>query len=156
MKYKLINKTTKEEHICDKVKIDGFDYYVSNEQVFENGVYAQCSFAGYISKTRNGQISYKVIATNKTSIDLPQVIDEVEILADQLGYNAHNCHGFIEGYNKSQETHPNSDSDMIEYGIWVINNRNKFSNDVLAQKGGKYLEIWKSQQIKTIFYDAKT
>ena len=25
MKYKLISKTTDEEHLCDKVTIDGFD-----------------------------------------------------------------------------------------------------------------------------------
>lgn len=31
MKYKLINKTTSEEHLCDKVTIDGFDYYLSDE-----------------------------------------------------------------------------------------------------------------------------
>ena len=31
-KYKLINTTTKEEHLCDKVTIDGFDYYVSDEK----------------------------------------------------------------------------------------------------------------------------
>jgi len=30
MKYKLINAQTKEEHLCDKVTIDGFDYYVSD------------------------------------------------------------------------------------------------------------------------------
>ena len=32
MKYKLISKTTGEEHLCDKVTIDGFDYYVSDEK----------------------------------------------------------------------------------------------------------------------------
>ena len=30
-KYKLINKQTGEEHLCDKVVIDGWDYYVSDE-----------------------------------------------------------------------------------------------------------------------------
>jgi hypothetical protein len=33
MKYKLINNKTKEEHLCEKVTIDGFDYYVSNEKI---------------------------------------------------------------------------------------------------------------------------
>lgn len=33
MKYKLINKTTGEEHLCDKVIIEGFDYYVSDEKI---------------------------------------------------------------------------------------------------------------------------
>ena len=28
MKFKLINRQTNEEYICDKVTIDNFDYYV--------------------------------------------------------------------------------------------------------------------------------
>ena len=30
MKYKLINIKTKEETLCDKVTIDGFDYYLNS------------------------------------------------------------------------------------------------------------------------------
>lgn len=33
MKYKLINTITKEEHLCDKVTIDEFDYYVSDKVI---------------------------------------------------------------------------------------------------------------------------
>jgi len=33
MKYRLINKQTGEEHLCDKVTIDGFDYYVSDDKI---------------------------------------------------------------------------------------------------------------------------
>jgi hypothetical protein len=36
MKYKLINSVTKIETICDKVTIDGFDYYVSDEGYFKH------------------------------------------------------------------------------------------------------------------------
>ena len=36
MKYKLISKTTDEEHLCDKVTIDGFDYYVNDEKYFDD------------------------------------------------------------------------------------------------------------------------
>ena len=36
MKYKLINQKTKEEHLCDKVTIDGFDYYASDELPKQN------------------------------------------------------------------------------------------------------------------------
>lgn len=32
MKYKLINNKNKEEHLCDKVAVDGFEYYVSSEK----------------------------------------------------------------------------------------------------------------------------
>lgn len=31
MKYKLINNQTKKETLCDKVTIDGFDYYVGGK-----------------------------------------------------------------------------------------------------------------------------
>lgn len=31
-KYKLINLNTKEEQLCDKVTIDGFEYYLSDEK----------------------------------------------------------------------------------------------------------------------------
>lgn len=30
--YKLINNKTKKEHVCSKITIDGFDYYVSDEK----------------------------------------------------------------------------------------------------------------------------
>lgn len=32
-KYKLINLNTKEEHFCDKITIDGFNYYVSDDKI---------------------------------------------------------------------------------------------------------------------------
>lgn len=38
MKYKLINTQTGEEHLCDKVTIDGMDYYVNNSR-FNNDEY---------------------------------------------------------------------------------------------------------------------
>lgn len=36
MNYKLINKETNEEHICTRVEIDGFEYYVS-DGIAKNG-----------------------------------------------------------------------------------------------------------------------
>ena len=36
MKYKLTNKQTNEENLCDKVTIDGFDYYVSGNEIPPN------------------------------------------------------------------------------------------------------------------------
>lgn len=160
MKYILKNKTTNKDHICEKVTINGFDYYVSDKKVFENGVYAKCSFTGDISKTRNGQISYKVIAGNNPSVDLPQVIDEVavdNICNNQLRFCGQTEHkeifgyylGVKDGYNKSQETHPNSDEDMIKFG--------KFSKDYFYTHlfDGDFetcLKLWKSQQVKTIYY----
>ena len=137
MKYKLINTKTKEETLCDKVTIDGFDYYVSDAY----GKHA--------------------IATNNPNIDIPKVVDEVERLAYEYENSFTNGEGnadvdFIAGYNKSQETHPFSDDDMIEFGDWVRNNPyiwnypDKF-NDKRTTK--ELFQLWKEQQLKTVYYE---
>lgn len=107
MKYKLINKTTGEETLCDKVTIDGFDYYVSDEIPKEDDVatipsYASLVIVGsiddmpYSESHRHWQGLFcntcfdveavskfkKVIATNNPNIDIPKVVDEVERLAE--------------------------------------------------------------------------
>ena len=133
--YKLINTQTKEEHLCDKITIDGFDYYVSDEQATEG-------FYGYIN-FQDGDIKKigkyfaddwkKVIATTNPKINVPKVVNRVEELAnleeakeysgvdplDPCGYSGTDFNlGFISGHNKSQETHPFSEEDMIEFLDW--------------------------------------
>ena len=48
MKYKLINSKTNEEHLCDKISIDGFDYYVSDDesQIGENVLWVKQTYHG--------------------------------------------------------------------------------------------------------------
>src|SRR5574343_869369 len=88
MKYKLINSVSKIETICDKVTMDGFDYYVSDE-LQEKG-------DPIIHKTLKDKVMYapdeigstqehwwKVIATTNQNIDVPKVLDEVERLAEK-------------------------------------------------------------------------
>ena len=113
-KYKLINTTTKEEHLCDKVTIDGFDYYVSDEKyaVGENCI-GEDEGGLRIHKCviLNNCLAIgckKVIATNNPNIDIPKVVNKVEKLAKEQWGNVHRTGilGFIDGYNKSQETHP--------------------------------------------------
>jgi len=150
MKHKLINKQTGEEHICDKVTIDGFDYYVSDEIPKEGDIasipgYASLVVVGsiddmpYSEPHRNWQGLFcdtcfdvekvsefkKVIATNNPNINIPKVVDEVERLAYEhcdkvipkdVTRSLH--YSFKCGYNKSQETHPNSDEDTIEFAEW--------------------------------------
>ena len=83
MKYKLINLETKDEHFCDKVTIDGFDYYVSDKIVNTNDYYItsnrieQCSCKEEANDLTNN--CKKVIATSNPSIDIPQV-GEFEII----------------------------------------------------------------------------
>lgn len=90
MKYKLINKTTLEEHLCDKVVIDGWDYYVSDEIIKVGDYYIAWETisnieSNYIIQKANdseplGMYSWadnykKVIATNNLDIDIPQILE---------------------------------------------------------------------------------
>lgn len=137
MKYKLINKQTKEEHLCEKVTTDGFDYYVSD-------AYGK-----------------PAIATNNPNIDIPKVVDEIEIKVDEIlnkelpNFTPYHRRSFFLGYDKSQETHPFSEEDMIEFGDWVRNNPyiwnypDKF-NDKRTTK--ELFQLWKEQKLKTLYY----
>lgn len=168
MKYKLINKTTKEEHLCDKVTIDGFDYYVSDELPKLNDVVITSvgnihyikdnskDFIEYISK-----LGKKIIATTSPNIDIPKVVDEVEELSekfigckyediedsiDQIGYDS-----FKRGYNKSQETHPFSEEDMIEFAEWRRDF--EFTEEFSRYEKEELLQVWKEQQPKIVYYE---
>lgn len=194
MKYKLINKITKEEHLCDKVTIDGFDYYVSNnEQPKIDGELYHCKHKGKGIDVGNGKPSQnliistysskrnlcsdckKVIATNNPNIDIPKVVDDVERLAEKFVVDklkkssqaAGVLIGFIEGYNKSQETHSNSDKDMIEFTEWVAVNyvpttaskelkywqKDTYQNKEYFYSTQELLQIWKEQKTKILYYE---
>lgn len=178
MKYRLINSKTKEEHLCDKVIIDGFDYYVSDGDRIVGDCYIGKGFNGknlfqWSSSQENQYPNQKgkVIATNNPNIDIPKVVDEAENLfwkiinsetpqsTDELLLQA-TKYGFKFGYNKSQETHPYSDEDMIEFGWWCLR------QDITSRGEGKYvtnkgqivttkelLQIWKEQQSKIVYYE---
>lgn len=92
MKYKLINNQTKEEHLCDKVTIDGFDYYVSDETpkdkdkvLHKNGTIGVLTTAlaiAIVEGTNEG--SYvdeckKVIACNNPNIDIPKITSKIDL-----------------------------------------------------------------------------
>ena len=122
-----------------------------------------------------------ILPTNNPSIDIGQVIDEVEELADKWVFktNGHkwsnnddtagdNYSSFIEGYNTHSQTHSLSDDEVVEFNIWC----NKPSEEDIRQpntvyipssnfywhKHKKYtpkelLQLFKEQQIKTIYYE---
>ena len=158
-KYKLINKATGEEHICEKVVIDGWDYYVSDETVgnycwyintYTNKLY-------HSSTLKPNENSKKVIATNNPSIDIPKVVDEVEILVnkldtpenlDQFSFDK----GFIDGYNNSQKTHPFSEEDMKSFGKFCIKN-NVCKEENRYYQYWELLQLWKEQRLKTLYYE---
>lgn len=162
MKYKLINNKTKEEHLCDKVTIDGFDYYVSDKQPFLDcficdvldkriwKVTNQHSLHAYFKQ--NCENWGVIIVTNNPNIDIPKVVDEVEELANDYAiiddkHEKYKCKtDFKVGYNKSQETHPFSEEDMIEFAKFAKSYRSS-SNVSIAFK------VWKEQQPKTVYYE---
>ena len=204
MKYKLINKTSGEEHICEKVVVDGWDYYVSDDKIDSDNLWVISKRNNCLGKTfypkNDGTVSdetikelllsvnYKghyettvggghdcnlIIATNNPSIDIPKVVDEVEIAREfatkpinSLSSNGTitcslSLNGFEQGYNKSQETHSNSDGDMAEFAEWVDNMgyrqvANGFFKCLTDKKGKttkELLQLWKEQRPKTLYYE---
>ena len=176
MKYKLINSVSKIETICDKVTMDGFDYYVSDERAVANDF---ALYGGHITKkivdTEWTTGDKKVIATNNPNIDIPKVVDEVEILLEN--YYSHEDDGgdrvfystqVREIINKSQETHPFSEEDMIDFYKWVnqphpednrqpsavyIKNIDMWWHNHKKYTSKELLQLWKEQQPKIVYYN---
>jgi hypothetical protein len=161
MKYLLISKQTAEQTLCDKVTIDGFDYYVSNELPKDNqGYWIYVGFNEPLEIVKSNQPqgwfqklwdkgNYKTpIATNNPNIDIPKVVDEVEMLAKQNGFNWENtetsARRVFEKWYKYQETHPFSEEDADAYADAVM--------------GGCLLRAkeWKLQQPKKVYYTQTT
>lgn len=66
-KYKLINRFTREEHICYKETVNGIDYYVSTITYVDKEDLFYNVFNKVIQIAQNTQQAYwinKVIATN--------------------------------------------------------------------------------------------
>ena len=166
MKHKLINKQTSEETLCDKVTIDGYDYYVSDETIEEGwrGTAYKKDVKGQIFKhfyTTNKwyKNAKKVIATTNPNIDdIPKVVDEVERLANEFGYHDQTSdtlfrEGLILGYNKSQETHPFTEEDMIEFADWVYRSQFDVEGYTQDKETKELLQLWKEQKPKTLYYE---
>ncbi len=78
--YKLINQATKEEYLCSKITISGFDYYINDNEIkdkdwYTNGKYLYQADRHYTKAEKDK----KVIATNNGNIeDLPKLIEFVQ------------------------------------------------------------------------------
>jgi hypothetical protein len=172
MKGKLINKQTKEEHLCDKITIDGFDYYVSDVHAV-SGDFAL--YAGHITKklvdTEWTTGDKKIIATNNPNIDVPKVVELLDYETNkysEITEEPQRIIGFALGYNKSQETHPFSEEDMIEFNEWCETSveanlfwrRNRIDpkmsgshHKIRKQKRKELLQLWKEQKPKIVYYE---
>ena len=185
MKYKLINLKTKEEHLCNKVTIDGYEYYVSDEVINQGDYYIDFRTDGNKLehfKEKNDLVligicgSKKVIATNNPNIDIPKVVNEVEMLAYEHCDTVipkdvtRSLHYFFKcGYNKSQEIFSFREEDMIEFSEWKDYNFYQHIEDNLYRTmqarpmykvlENKYytlkelLQIWKEQKNITLYYE---
>lgn len=164
MKYKLINKTTGEEHFCFKFS-DGHDYYVKfvKEQVVLNKVYYEHDNHNPIySFTKdmlpNSYYLQEVIGTNNPLMDLPKIVDDVEELANKLipklQHNKYVKTGFITGYNIAKEKFKWTDNDMIDFYNWL----NQYQDLSCALRINEVntiselLNIFKPEVIKTIYF----
>lgn len=164
-KYKLINKTTGEEHLCNKIVVDGWDYYVSEN--YKDGDYVILPISLSLAKCVNGTTfiegTQKVIATNNPIIDIPKVVDETWIFFKEVDGTCEKDQYehwlYKSGYNKSQETHPNSDSDTAEFAEWLTLNTNSTSihgeyiYKNVRRVTKELIQIWKEQKPKTLYYE---
>lgn len=215
MKYKLINKQTGEEHLCDKVTIDGFDYYVRSEDKkvndfihLDNTIKELPEYNGNhiiqlldetLLDSANTLNCKKVIATNNPNIDIPKIISKIDLtklcyydrrnpdfsIKEEYGYDKEeveatgnfakkdcscdNCFygrsALTEQLVKSQETHSNSDEDMIEFAEWKGKEKfewnikyNNWTSQLIQYSGCVYttkelLKLWKEQQPKIVYYE---
>ena len=170
--YKLVNKTTKEETICTKVNVDGFDYYVNKQAInsfdwyylkqvsdvgTHTGIY-QASDKPKVNKLNSlAENIHKVICTTNPNIDIPKVIDEVEELFTTISKNPPYCNvinkNAIMGYNKHKETNPFSEEDMVEFNVWQRGLLGSLNCNWLTEKTDlELLQLWKEQKVETIYY----
>jgi len=172
MKYKLINSVTKKETICDKVTIDGFDYYINNDKLIPNyyvfdPIGNRITKIHLVSKKGENFGAKKVIATTNPNIDIHKVV-EAKVLKYKIAEHEYPAgkrerkhteqEAFINGWNKclqSQETHPFSEEDMIEFlDFYKMTARLDFNST--GENHGKttqeLLQIWREQKPKIVYY----
>lgn len=185
MKYKLIHVNKQDtEHLCDKITIDGFDYYLGDimtttSWMFYGNRYNLKELHQYEIGIDNLEFLKEqgiksVIATTNPNINIPYVISNVgrawEEVANSYTHKnlGVNPHAFRLGYHKSQQTHPFTEEDMIEFDDWK-NENYKYHNYLYVKKDDYYsvpelnlvkhyttkelLRLWKEQQPKVIYYN---
>ena len=170
-KYKLINQKTKEEHLCDKVTIDGFDYYMSDNNCIgrKYGI-SKLNELIEIGVHYDATLYREIVATNNPNIDIPKVVDNIEQMSYDFGkrndtkrnnpyadgFVAGCSFGFTNGYKKSQETHPFTEEDMIEFAEWLSKIRYgqlEYFDDGNLKPFVELLQMWKGQRTITIYYE---
>ena len=176
-KYKLINTKTKEEHLCNKITIGGFDYYVSDEEIKvgdwytwdgnKNNAPSLCTDTYNESSILDSQgftKFYKVVATTNPNIDIPQILEEpnetlIHQIAADLGYRMLPDdleEGIKAGYKESQETHPFNEDDVEFFVKKALEDAKKsvcWSDEYYKHLTKELLQLWKEQQHKIVYYE---
>ena len=180
MKYLLKQNKEDKGILCDKVTIEGFDYYVCNAVCYPNdAVHSNVTntIVRFTDPRHFSEGAYKkVIATNNPNVNIPQIIDEVERLAENHWRNQYIMaldestkpyiiEDFKIGYNESQETHSFNEKNMIEFAEFVAKypDKNKNYKGEMLHAQSKYdgaektidlLQLWKEQQYKIVYYES--
>lgn len=170
-KYNCINLTTKEKTLCEKVEIDGFEYYIDRSRFISKNTIMYNSLFNCIVEAGNdtlvnydsvdGNYCALVICTTNQNIDLPKVVDMVEELAEkrytQITPSQRTAYKL--GYNQSQSTHPFSEEDMVEFAEWLLKLyiTSRGEGNYVDDKGiivriNDLFKRFKDQQIKTVYY----
>lgn len=178
--YKLINQTSKQEFICEKIEIDGYEYYAYSEKsAFVKGAMFITIDNIIHSNYGYNYLDRVIIATNNPSLDIPQIVDEVEemamiILKDKwshlftFGYPKkpyptnfeEYLKNTIKGYNKAKEQYTNTKQDMIEFAEWIKQNattdqhfkQNWMTIDKRNLTTEQVLELFEKSRPKTIYF----
>lgn len=150
-KYKLVNRKTNERHLCDKVTVDGFDYYVSDE-IIKDLDYMYTPFKNYVVKYEkiegcilpNGWL--KVIATTNPSIYVPKVVDDSY---QKLDYNEY-MNLCVKSYNKAKEHYKFTEEDMKQFSKFVV--------DIVWISGlekslDELFDVWLKDKKETIYFE---
>lgn len=164
MKYLLKKDEQDKGVLCDKVTIDGFDYYELNTTVNSGDFVINDLQLLQVNQSTCVFYDKKVMATSNPNIDLPKVVDES--ISMQLAYKhtenlrltnnerTQRWFGYIEGYNKSQSTHQYSEQNMLDL-IQSLKDYTAESNNILGhdeREPVEFLNIFKDNQPKVIYY----
>lgn len=162
--YKLINNTTKEETICSLVTIGGFDYYVEDREPTASHALLDNCYYIFDNKLYKRKYSHHVdcklvLCTNNSNIDIPKVIDEVNIIIKNAFYDKKGdfkrstigaddwINGLKLGYNKAKETYQFTEEDI--FGLKdLLQNTSPLMFEVVARN---YIRNLK--ETKTIYYE---
>lgn len=174
-KYKVTNLVTKESHLCSKISINQYDYYVSHTRIIElkpdDSYYTIVENPRRVvrySKHISDINSPVIICTTDPKTDIPKVVDKVEkwleIFIDEeenevnsnKEYNSQSfLNGVRLGYNKSKETHPFSKEDMIDflkfYKSYILMIKENGWEEAETSED-RILEVWKENKPIKIYF----